>query len=105
MFVGKNSGKKLYKRIDLIRKQLNSLSTASAADGSGSAAAALVLFQKEKSFGKITLNNPKSLNALNLPMIRTMQTIINQWQADKNLKFILMSANGGKAFCAGGKIA
>lgn len=54
-------------------------------------------------FGVITLDRPQALNALTLPMIRTMHGRLEQWRTDDRVGAILLKANG-KAFCAGGDI-
>ncbi|XP_068101038.1 3-hydroxyisobutyryl-CoA hydrolase, mitochondrial isoform X2 [Hyperolius riggenbachi] len=45
--------------------------------------------------GVITLNRPKSLNALNLNML---------WQEDMDTFLVIIKGSGNKAFCAGGDI-
>lgn len=52
----------------------------------------------------ISLNNPKSLNALNLPMVRSLKTILDSAVTDDDVKLIFLDAVGDRAFCAGGDI-
>lgn len=54
--------------------------------------------------GRITLDNPRALNALRLDMIEHIQQAITAWEADPTLACILIDANSDKAFCAGGDI-
>ena len=61
-----------------------------------------VLFQVKNNVGLITLNRPKALNALNLPMITAMYPTLKEWE--NSLKLVMIQGNGGKSFCAGGDI-
>ncbi|MCR8921543.1 enoyl-CoA hydratase/isomerase family protein [Dasania sp. GY-MA-18] len=51
-----------------------------------------------------TLNNEKTLNALNLPMIELLYTQLQQWQSDTHIKMVFLQGQGEKAFCAGGDV-
>ena len=64
-----------------------------------------VLFAVENgNVGVITLNRPKALNALNLPMANAILPQIKEWAADSKIKLVLIEGTGEKAFCAGGDI-
>ena len=52
----------------------------------------------------LTLNRPRKLNALNLPMIHELSDGFQHAQAQRSSSIILDGA-GGKAFCAGGDVA
>jgi len=52
---------------------------------------------------RVTLNRPKALNALNLPMIRKLYPLYQEWNHYPHLTIIMKGA-GEKAFCAGGDI-
>lgn len=54
--------------------------------------------------GKITLNNPKSLNALNTEMIDAFQSALDQCEADETIKAVFVEGAGERAFCAGGDV-
>ena len=54
--------------------------------------------------GVITLNRPKSLNALNVSMICILAKTLEQWQTDPAVEFVVIQSNNPKAFCAGGDI-
>lgn len=58
----------------------------------------------DKKIAIVTLNKPKSLNALTINMVDSMQKHLNDWQSDKNIVAIIIKASGDKAFCAGGDI-
>ncbi len=51
----------------------------------------------------ITLNRPKALNALTLPMIRALREAFDRCAADPEVGCILLTGEG-KAFCAGGDV-
>ncbi|KYO33706.1 3-hydroxyisobutyryl-CoA hydrolase, mitochondrial isoform B [Alligator mississippiensis] len=63
-----------------------------------------VLLEKKGCAGIITMNRPKALNALNLPMIQQIYPQLKTWEADPETFLILIKGTGGKAFCAGGDI-
>ncbi|TRZ23913.1 hypothetical protein HGM15179_003184 [Zosterops borbonicus] len=63
-----------------------------------------VLLEKKGGAGIITLNRPKALNALNLPMIQKIYPQIKAWEQDPQTFLIIIKGTGGKAFCAGGDI-
>lgn len=54
--------------------------------------------------GVITLNRPKALNALSLPMIRGIHPKLKEWTEKDEIKMVLIEGSGPKAFCAGGDI-
>jgi len=54
--------------------------------------------------GRITLRRARKLNALTHPMVRAMLDALRRWQHDERVKLILVEAEPGKAFCAGGDI-
>ncbi|MFK8013539.1 MAG: enoyl-CoA hydratase/isomerase family protein [Marinicellaceae bacterium] len=54
--------------------------------------------------GKITLNNPKSLNALNIEMIDAMQGVLDTCEKNNDIKAVFLQGTGDKAFCAGGDV-
>ncbi|WP_352337637.1 enoyl-CoA hydratase/isomerase family protein [Psychrobacter sp. 16-MNA-CIBAN-0192] len=54
--------------------------------------------------GIMTLNVPKSLNALSVEMCKLLSQQLAKWQEDNNVVAILLKGSGDKAFCAGGDI-
>ena len=58
--------------------------------------------------GCITLNRPKALNALSLPMIRELSAALLRWQHDPQVLAVAVRGSGKEgpfgAFCAGGDI-
>lgn len=51
--------------------------------------------------GIITLNNPDALNAWTQEMQRNMTTALNELDADRDVKGIVITGDGERAFCAG----
>jgi enoyl-CoA hydratase/carnithine racemase len=51
----------------------------------------------------ITLNNPDQMNAITLPMIDSLTTVLKHADFDKNIRAIVLTG-AGKSFCAGGDI-
>lgn len=54
--------------------------------------------------GIMTLNAPKSLNALSVEMCQLLSQQLEQWQTDAQVVAVLLKGAGDKAFCAGGDI-
>ncbi|XP_003746337.1 3-hydroxyisobutyryl-CoA hydrolase, mitochondrial [Galendromus occidentalis] len=63
-----------------------------------------VLLQLRNGKGIITMNRPKALNALSLPMIRVIEPVVRKWHKEDLAKLVLLKACDGKAFCAGGDV-
>ena len=64
-----------------------------------------VLIRVEGRAGRITLNRPKALNALNYDMALAIDAALKAWAKDDRVALVLIDAVGDKAFCAGGDIA
>jgi len=54
--------------------------------------------------GRIVLNRPKALNALDQPMIRAIAAALSAWRDDPSVHAVTIEGAGGRAFCAGGDI-
>src|SRR5690554_3308057 len=63
-----------------------------------------VLFEQRGGLAIITLNRPKSLNALMLGMVRTLQYRMDAWAEDLPVGAVLIQGAGDKAFCPGGDV-
>lgn len=63
-----------------------------------------VIVRKAGSVGRITLNRPKALNALNQEMVTAMVEALQSWADDKTVKAVVVDGAGEKGFCAGGDI-
>jgi len=64
-----------------------------------------IIFQKEDGIGIITINRPKALNALNLETMKKFAQILDQVQDDPEVKVLLITGAGEKAFIAGADIS
>ncbi len=60
--------------------------------------------RKEGRAGRITLNRPRTLNALSYDMCTAIESALDDWRADDDVALVLIDAEGDKAFCAGGDI-
>lgn len=63
-----------------------------------------VLTRVESGVGRITLNRPKALHALNHAMCDLMIAALLDWQDDAAVKSVLIDHAGERGFCAGGDI-
>ena len=63
-----------------------------------------VLFSIENGHGRIVLNRPQALNALTLEMIDAMTAQLAAWEMRADIKAIIITGAGDKAFCAGGDV-
>lgn len=65
-----------------------------------------VLFSKDGPLATVTLNRPSALNALNLEMVRSLDTQFRgPWSGrEKSIAAVWLQGAGGRAFCAGGDI-
>lgn len=60
--------------------------------------------QNDKQLAIITLNAPKSLNAVSFEMCQAITKQLQSWQNDDKIVAIFLHGSGDKAFCAGGNI-
>lgn len=63
-----------------------------------------ILFERRGAAGLVTLNRPKALNALTQDMVRALHAQLKKWAADETISRVIVTANGERAFCAGGDI-
>ncbi|MDA8250273.1 MAG: enoyl-CoA hydratase/isomerase family protein, partial [Rhodospirillales bacterium] len=54
--------------------------------------------------GRLLLNRPKALNALDLPMIRALCAALAGWRDDPAVHAVVIDSASDRAFCAGGDI-
>ncbi|HUE47399.1 MAG TPA: enoyl-CoA hydratase/isomerase family protein [Aestuariivirgaceae bacterium] len=63
-----------------------------------------ILFEHSGKAGVITLNRPSALNALTMAMVEAVSAALERWAGDDAVRHVIIRANGGRAFCAGGDI-
>jgi enoyl-CoA hydratase len=63
-----------------------------------------VIATRQGRVGHILLNRPRTLNALDTPMIRTIAAALNAWREDPAVHGVVIEGAGERAFCAGGDI-
>ncbi len=64
-----------------------------------------VLTEKRGSQYRITLNRPEKRNAINEELIRGVSDGLRTAVADRDIRVVVLTGAGDKAFCAGGDIA
>ncbi len=63
-----------------------------------------ILFEQADGVAVITLNRPKVLNALSMPLTLELDAAISHCEADDDIKAIILTGTGEKAFSAGADI-
>nr|WP_232528543.1 enoyl-CoA hydratase/isomerase family protein [Microbacterium sp. MAH-37] len=66
--------------------------------------ASRVLVRTEYSLGRITLNRPEAINALDLGMVRQVLAALNAWRDDTDIQTVLIDGAGDRGLCAGGDV-
>src|SRR6056297_3344624 len=60
---------------------------------------------QEESIATVTINRPSKLNALNKETIAELHDVFNELEIDENIKVIILTGSGEKAFVAGADIS
>ena len=63
-----------------------------------------IIFEKKGNLAIITLNRPDKLNALNNELFDELDDAITFIELDKNIRFVIVTGSGDKAFAAGADI-
>ena len=63
-----------------------------------------VLIRREGRAGRITMNRPKALNALTLPMVGRIWDALVAWQGDPSVELVVLDGAGERGLCAGGDV-
>jgi enoyl-CoA hydratase len=63
-----------------------------------------VIARRDGRVGRIVLNRPKALNAIDLPMIRACTEALVGWRDDPHVHAVVIEGAGDRAFCAGGDV-
>ena len=64
-----------------------------------------MLSHKEGKVGYLTFNNPERHNAVSLEMWEAASAILDDFAADKNVRVVVLTGAGGKAFVSGADIS
>ena len=65
----------------------------------------IVLFEKREMVVLLTLNRPSKLNALNYDLIDRLLELFDTIERDANIRAIILTGAGDRAFCSGADIA
>ncbi|HFB2048076.1 MAG: enoyl-CoA hydratase/isomerase family protein [Hyphomicrobiaceae bacterium] len=60
--------------------------------------------RKEGRAGRITINKPSILNAINLDQVNIITRALWNWASDDEIQLVILDGTGGRALCAGGDI-
>ncbi|MET0672710.1 MAG: enoyl-CoA hydratase/isomerase family protein [Microbacterium pygmaeum] len=63
-----------------------------------------VLVRTEGGLGRLTLNRPRALNALDLGMILELSAALDAWENDPDIDIVLLDGAGERGLCAGGDV-
>ncbi|MGI9350122.1 MAG: enoyl-CoA hydratase/isomerase family protein [Rhizobiaceae bacterium] len=55
--------------------------------------------------GRITLTRPEALNAMTYEMCMAIGSALEEWISDKDVRIVMIDAEGSRSFCSGGDIA
>jgi enoyl-CoA hydratase len=63
-----------------------------------------IRFERRGAAGLVTLDRPHALNAMSLAMVRALTRQLAEWERDPAVTRVIVTANGGRAFSAGGDL-
>lgn len=63
-----------------------------------------VLVRTEGALGRLTLDRPEAINALDIGMIRVLTDALTAWVTDSDVQIVLLDGTGDRGFCAGGDV-
>ena len=63
-----------------------------------------ILTERSDGVAVITLNRPEKLNALSYPLVRELDEALSQYEADEDIKAVILTGAGDRAFSAGADI-
>jgi enoyl-CoA hydratase/carnithine racemase len=60
-----------------------------------------IVFEQKEYIGLLTLNRPKTINALNQTMIAELEHLFNALQTNETVRVLILTGAGEKGFCSG----
>lgn len=69
-----------------------------------SSAASRVLVRTEGALGRLTLNRPEAINALDFGMVQEITRTLERWRYDTDVQIVLIDGEGDRGMCAGGDV-
>ena len=60
-----------------------------------------ILYEESNHIGLLTLNRPKTINALNQTMIEELEDLFNRLNGSETARVLILTGAGGKGFCSG----
>ncbi|MGX8012136.1 enoyl-CoA hydratase/isomerase family protein [Mesorhizobium sp. ORM8.1] len=63
----------------------------------------LVTFEQDGAIGIVTLRRPEKFNALDIPMLRALEAVLDEAELAEGVRVVLIHGEG-KGFCAGGDV-
>ena len=63
-----------------------------------------VVVRTEHSLGRLTLDRPAAINALDVHMIRALRAALDAWRGDADIDTVLLDGAGDRGLCAGGDV-
>lgn len=97
-------GRAIFRALRQIMVPCQTAKYSSSISSEGTSGADPVLFREVESKCVITLNRPKVLNSLNLPMIHALTDKLKEYEGNPLKKLVILKGAGEKAFCAGGDV-
>ena len=63
-----------------------------------------LIIRREGRAGRITMNRPKAMNALNYTMVVALAGALREWENDPEIALIILDGAGDRGLCAGGDV-
>ncbi|MEZ3161903.1 enoyl-CoA hydratase/isomerase family protein [Microbacterium sp. BWT-B31] len=63
-----------------------------------------VLARAAHGLGRLTLNRPRAINALDLSMVQALTAALERWEHDSDVQTVLLDGAGERGLCAGGDV-
>lgn len=63
-----------------------------------------VRVRAEGGIGRLTLDRPRAINALDLAMIRDLAAALDAWEHDPSVRVVVLDGAGDRGLCAGGDV-